>query len=670
MILLTGLYHDRDAGRRAELRECLRRNAENQLIQEIHLFNEESIAPEDWRTDSVLSLNKVRLVQHGRRLTFRDLFDYSSHNLAGHGVIVANADIFFDDSLALLDSYDLGGRLLCLSRWDVQGDGSVNFFEHPASQDAWIFLAPIRNFLCGFPLGVPGCENRLAWEAQQAGLKLANPARSIKANHLHLSQVRSYTERQRLTGATESVAATVLETRRPSARGSAPVAACARVAFQESMGYTIERLAIGVSSHNNSPRPFTAIPEPLAGLTFTQVVACSVSPVEVEFLTPGKLYVLVGNDWDGYYSNTEWLSRTGFREDLPLVETQVKTGFEIWSLVAEAGERFVLPTQVMLAASDLVRNSGESPPRVAELTTVEECVPGHCLNPNGHERDERGPTRHLLIAPRHNCGLWSMFFQVIGLIRYAERHSLQPVAYFNDVTCWWSPDGYNGSRNAWEYFFEPISRVSATKLLTSMNLEHASTAQLQAAMPDEVVMSDYILDHVGHYDHTEEQRQEYAAIVERRIRVKNKVLTKINPTLVEALSSGATAVHYRGTDKSCESPRQSVHDYYDALKHRVDPSHKLFVATDDAQFLEWMIGTYGDRVHYTQAARSRDQTALHLGPQRGPQQAEECLLDVLLMARCQHLVHGNSSVTNGVLAFNPMMTHEALHCRSERVRGA
>jgi hypothetical protein len=201
-------------------------------------------------------------------------------------------------------------------------------------------------------------------------------------------------------------------------------------------------------------------------------------------------------------------------------------------------------------------------------------------------------------------------------------------------------------------------------------LEHASVQQIQAALPDDIVMCDYILDHVGHYDHTEAQRQEYASIVQRRIRVKDEVLAKLDPTLVEALTRGATAVHYRGTDKFCESPRQSVHAYYDALQHRVDPSHSLFVATDDAPFLEWMIATYGDRVLYTQAVRSRDQIALHAGPHRGPQQAEECLLDVLLMAKCQHLVHGNSSVTNGVLVFNSTMRHDALHRRSESEKPA
>jgi len=276
--------------------------------------------------------------------------------------------------------------------------------------------------------------------------------------------------------------------------------------------------------------------------------------------------------------------------------------------------------------------------------------------------------RHLLIATRAGCGLWSMFFQVVGLIRYAERHGLEPVVYFNDATCWWTHDGYNGSRNAWEYFFEPVGAISAADLFGTRDrrrLEHASVAELQSAFPHDLVMSDYILDCVGHYDHTEPQRQEYAAIVERRIRVRGAVLAKLDRATIETLSCGATAVHYRGTDKYRESPRQSVHEYYAALQQRVDPSHKFFVATDDMPFLRWITGTYGDRVLCTNAVRSHDGTALHMGAHRGPRQAEECLLDVLLMAGCQHLVHGNSSVTNGVLVFNRTMSHEALHLPRE-----
>jgi len=358
MILLTGLYEDADPRRTAELLECLRRNLENEHLEEIHLFAEESLEVERFVRDyPVLAAPRVRLFERGRRVKYADLFAHANEHLRGRRVIIANADIYFDETLARLEGHDLAGRLLCLSRWDVQPDGSVRFFDHPSSQDAWVFQAPIREFACDFHLGLPGCDNRLAWEAERAGLALSNPSRTLRACHLHLSGVRRYSEGQRLHGPTRPVHAGFLDPPRP-----APALACASVAFRESMGYTVGRLEAGVSSHNNEPRPFSSIPKTLAGLEFTQVVSMSASPVEVEFLTSGKLYVLVGNDWDGYYPATEWLSEHGFRENLPQVETRRGTGFEVWSLAGEAGERFVLPTQVMLAAERLVRNNGRRAP--------------------------------------------------------------------------------------------------------------------------------------------------------------------------------------------------------------------------------------------------------------------------------------------------------------------
>jgi hypothetical protein len=309
----------------------------------VHLFLEDGRRPD-------LDDPKLRLVELGRRATYRDLFDYANAHLAGRRVVVANADIHFGDDLARLDAYDLAGKMLCLSRWDVQWDGSARFFEHGESQDAWIFDAPISAFPCEFQLGVPGCDNRLAWEAAQAGLAVENPARSLRAYHLHLSGVRRYGERHRIGGDVLSVPAGFL--------GPAADTRCASVAFAEEMGYRLATLEAGMSSHVNAERPFTSIPEVLRGRRFTQVVASTVSPVEIEFLTAGKLFVLAGNDWDGYHVAREWLAEHGYDERLPPADTVDGAGFEVWSLVGRAGDRFVLPTQVMLVADRLRRRRG------------------------------------------------------------------------------------------------------------------------------------------------------------------------------------------------------------------------------------------------------------------------------------------------------------------------
>jgi hypothetical protein len=129
----------------------------------------------------------------------------------------------------------------------------------------------------------------------------------------------------------------------------------AAVAFRETMGYTIAHLETGISSHNNEDRPFAAIPDALIGRPFTQVVSCCVSPVEVEFLASGKLYILVGTDWDGYVPATAWLRGAGQPEPIHPVQTRRGTHFEVWSLTGKMGDRIVLPTQVMLVAGRLER---------------------------------------------------------------------------------------------------------------------------------------------------------------------------------------------------------------------------------------------------------------------------------------------------------------------------
>jgi hypothetical protein len=557
VILLAALYQEPSSVRSAELAECLRRNCENPCVDEVHVLLEDDGVPG-------LDHPKLRTIRHGRRLTFRDAFAYASAHLRGKRVILANTDIYFDRSLARLEGYPLANRLLCLSRWDVKPDGSSSYFDFGHSQDAWIFESPLREFSCNWHLGIPGCDNRLTYEAEQAGLEVLNPSRSIRAHHLHLSNVRHYTERQRLPGPVRAVPGTFLgtpwvnyivtgattadaartvhslcgqprsavvavvprdpegqlralhpevtlieqggssaqqrqrgaaaadddailcfvpggleapsdladamlrawsldalltaegpgtdrllacskaafnrvgglddliasdgedladlrevlrafgaaerplpavrcsgaepsptaadeptrtidrgysrakvavlrETRRPlslsarreirraverrwfAERGQVPDAPCASVAFRERMGYSVRRLEAGVSSHTNDPRPFLSIPPPLAGKPFTQVVASRVSPVEVEFRSPGKLYVLVGTDWYGYYPATEFLRDRGLREPLPAVATRNGTGFEVWSILGEAGESLTLPTQVMLVAEELVQ---------------------------------------------------------------------------------------------------------------------------------------------------------------------------------------------------------------------------------------------------------------------------------------------------------------------------
>ena len=411
MNLLVGLYLDPNPARTEEFFECLRRNAANPGLDGITVFLEDPIAPALLlQRHPELASPRIRFVAHGRRLTFAQLFAYANAHFPDAGVIVANADIFFDESLTALEDETLAGKMLCLSRWD-ETDGAPRHFDRPDSQDAWIFEPPLPAIACDFPLGMPGCDNRLAFEAERAGLAVSNPSRSLQARHLHGSTVRRYTAGERLVGPIRLVPASFLKVRnaaksaamaqypsrrvarvddlaadrvreieaalqpffggivprglrrelrrvvRQRAAGLPPPADVppAVVAYREAMGYTLARLQPGTSTHNNDERPLVSVPDRLAGLCFTQVVANHAAPVEVEFRTAGRLFVLAAPGWEGYAPASAFLDDAGWREPIEPLRTRGGTVFEPWSLVATAGERLTFPTQVMLAGPELIR---------------------------------------------------------------------------------------------------------------------------------------------------------------------------------------------------------------------------------------------------------------------------------------------------------------------------
>ena len=413
MNLLVGFYEDSDRARTYEFLECLRRNSTNAFIDSITVFIEDAASPEQLRCDlKAPAPVELHFVPYRHRLRFDQLFDYANQRFPGSGVIIANADIWFDETLAALDDEPLGGKMLCLSRWDEDTAGALHHFDRPDSQDAWVFEPPVPKIAAEFFLGTPGCDNRLAYEAERAGLLVYNPSRSLRARHLHNSGVRRYGQQDRVFGPTRFVPASFLTNvstlqtpARPSAsefpshrgrRRDLVVSAgaleleallkphlgrisrtlraelrrslessvndppppqnqpLATVTFRELMGFTIARIEPGISTHNNDPRPITSIPQPLAGLSFTQVVSCHSAPVTVEFRSDGQLFVLAAPGWEGYAPAAAFLDDAGWREPFEPLRTSEGTYFEAWRLIAKAGEFLTFPVQVMLAGAELI----------------------------------------------------------------------------------------------------------------------------------------------------------------------------------------------------------------------------------------------------------------------------------------------------------------------------
>lgn len=179
MILLYEHYASPDPAREAELAGVRKRNAAAGVFEEI-----------------------VPISGGGRR-SFAEFFALAGRRFAGKVCAIANADIAFDATLnAAAELLGRFGRpvLVALTRWDDPSgpsmEGRVDARQwrfYSQSQDTWLFIGGgLPDFEAGFTLGIPACENRLAYEAYRAGIAVVNPALSVRTWHHHASGTRSW----------------------------------------------------------------------------------------------------------------------------------------------------------------------------------------------------------------------------------------------------------------------------------------------------------------------------------------------------------------------------------------------------------------------------------------------------------------------------------------------
>lgn len=161
--IYIGVYRDANQTRNAELQECLWQNQNNPFV------------------------NKV--IEVKERPTYQDLFNLFSEDAIN---IIVNSDIFFDKTLGLVKGIK-PNQCYALSRWDWNGNGTAKMHNRIDSQDAWVFRGKVKKpMFADFYLGIPGCDNRIAYEIKKAGYLVLNPSKSIHALHYHSSAIRHY----------------------------------------------------------------------------------------------------------------------------------------------------------------------------------------------------------------------------------------------------------------------------------------------------------------------------------------------------------------------------------------------------------------------------------------------------------------------------------------------
>lgn len=195
LYFITQFFVSPKARRYNEIVHTLQKNAECDYIDRIILLNERTYD---------LPVSSPKIEQHviGHRLNFRTVFQYIHEKVpADVLVVIANSDIYLDDSWRLLWSLSMRDTFLSLLRWDVQEDPAekpVLFGPRSDSQDTWVVSSNSvkeRTWkwdTLDISFGQNGCDNAINVEMLRNKYMVANPCMSLTTNHVHMSGVRTY----------------------------------------------------------------------------------------------------------------------------------------------------------------------------------------------------------------------------------------------------------------------------------------------------------------------------------------------------------------------------------------------------------------------------------------------------------------------------------------------
>lgn len=180
-----------DGRRQAEFISCLQKNVSNPSITKIYLLIDDKHLPE-------VSSEKIEVITISRRPTYQDWYKLTTEKCNSGVSILANTDIYFDASVVKLPGiFSTGKEFLALTRYEKIGEDLALHKNPHWSQDVWAISArsalpaPLVKSL-DFPMGVPRCDNKIAYLFAIHGFKVFNPCQIIKTIHLHESQVRGY----------------------------------------------------------------------------------------------------------------------------------------------------------------------------------------------------------------------------------------------------------------------------------------------------------------------------------------------------------------------------------------------------------------------------------------------------------------------------------------------
>ncbi|GFD91230.1 hypothetical protein KUL152_34560 [Tenacibaculum sp. KUL152] len=184
-------YQCGDKDRQKEIDLCLGKNAENKLIKKLFVVIDDGC-------ECPVESDNIEIIHINKRLTYRYWIELTRQYCQTGVTVLCNSDIYFNDTLSVIGDVLFSEKsFIALSRWELLGN---SLSKHPNphwSQDTWAMrvgeeLSPSFMHQLDFPMGVPRCDNKIAYLFATQGWKIFNPVDFLVSVHVHETEMRTY----------------------------------------------------------------------------------------------------------------------------------------------------------------------------------------------------------------------------------------------------------------------------------------------------------------------------------------------------------------------------------------------------------------------------------------------------------------------------------------------
>lgn len=253
---------------------------------------------------------------------------------------------------------------------------------------------------------------------------------------------------------------------------------------------------------------------------------------------------------------------------------------------------------------------------------------------------QRQLARPYIILHGYAGGMFIAFDHVLSLVEGFDRGLFAGCEVdFKDDGFYYDP---SLGPNWWQYFCEPI----------------------KLGNPNErIIKTSMVLGVIGcRYTEYYFTRKACADLIKKHIFIKPLIEEKIDTFAANQFRNDyVIGIHYRGTDKHTEAPRVIYEDVLKAVQEKLDAlknnEFRIFIATDEWAFVDYMTSIFPDRVcYYQEAPRSIDGQPVHMNPAySGYEKGESALIDCLLLSKCDFLIRCSSNLSRWSTYFNPSL---------------